>query len=195
VTSSWSFVFNCYYLYSKSSVYFLLLEIFLKQHITSHAAVMNSSHQSSHIAHYYSPVSRDTKVRPELYFTPSKCQKRCVRCLEFGARNNYKIFLLVLFILCNATTNFDGNQNESPLITHKSIAQVLYTSALEHVFQKALRKWLRWSRGSVLPLSTQDRRFKPGRSRQDFSGSKNPQHAFLQKGSKAVGPTSLIRGM
>jgi len=31
---------------------------------------------------------------------------------------------------------------------------------------------LRWSRGSVLPLSTQVRRFKPGRRRQDFSGRK-----------------------
>ena len=54
---------------------------------------------------------------------------------------------------------------------------------------------LRWSRGSVLPLSTQVRGFKPGRSRQDFSGRKNPQHAFLRKGSKAVGPMSQICGM
>ena len=30
----------------------------------------------------------------------------------------------------------------------------------------------------MLPLSTQARGFKPGRSRQDFSGRKNPQHAF-----------------
>jgi hypothetical protein len=33
-------------------------------------------------------------------------------------------------------------------------------------------KWLRWSRGSVLPLSTQVRGFKPGQSCQDFSGQK-----------------------
>jgi len=46
---------------------------------------------------------------------------------------------------------------------------------------------LRWSWGSVLPLSTQVHGFKPGRSHQDFSGRKNPQHAFLWKGSKAVG--------
>ena len=51
-----------------------------------------------------------------------------------------------------------------------------------------------WSGGSVLPLSTQVRGFKPGRSRQDFSGRKNPQHAFLRKGSKAVGPVSQICG-
>ena len=37
------------------------------------------------------------------------------------------------------------------------------------------------------PLSTQVRGFKPGRSCQDFSGRKNPQHFFL-RGNKAVGP-------
>ena len=47
-----------------------------------------------------------------------------------------------------------------------------------------------WSRGSVLPLSTRVRGFKPGRNRQDFSGRKNPQHAFLWRGSEAVGPMS-----
>ena len=49
--------------------------------------------------------------------------------------------------------------------------------------------WFR-SRDSVLPLSTQVRGFKPGRNRQDFSGRKNPQHAFLRRGSKAVSPMS-----
>jgi hypothetical protein len=49
---------------------------------------------------------------------------------------------------------------------------------------------LQWSKGSVLILSTQVRGFKPGRSRQDFSGRKNPQHAFRRRGSKAVGPMS-----
>ena len=56
-------------------------------------------------------------------------------------------------------------------------------------------QWLRWSSGRVLPLSTQVRGFKPSRSRQDFSGRKNPQHAFLWKGSKAVGPMLQICGM
>jgi len=56
-----------------------------------------------------------------------------------------------------------------------------------------VRLW--WYRGSVLPLSTGVRGFKPGRSRQDFSGRKNPQHAFLRKGSKAMGPMSQICGM
>ena len=41
-----------------------------------------------------------------------------------------------------------------------------------------MAKRLRWSRGSVLPSSTQVDGFKPGRSCQDFSGRKNPQHAF-----------------
>ena len=49
---------------------------------------------------------------------------------------------------------------------------------------------LRWSSGSVLPLSTQDGAFKPSRSRQDFSGQKNPQHAFFRRESKAVSPMS-----
>ena len=48
---------------------------------------------------------------------------------------------------------------------------------------------LRWSRGSVLAFSTQVCGFKPGRSRQIFR-AKNPQHAFLRRGSKAVGPMS-----
>jgi hypothetical protein len=47
---------------------------------------------------------------------------------------------------------------------------------------------LRWSRGSVLPWSTQVCGFKPGRRRQDFSGGKNPQRTFLWRGSKAIGP-------
>jgi len=55
-------------------------------------------------------------------------------------------------------------------------------------------KQLRWSRGSVLPLSTQVRGFKPSQSHQDFSGRKNPQHAFLWKGSKGVGPMLQICG-
>ena len=38
---------------------------------------------------------------------------------------------------------------------------------------------LRWSRGSVLAFGTQVRG-------SDFSGRKNPQHAFIRKGSKAV---------
>jgi hypothetical protein len=54
---------------------------------------------------------------------------------------------------------------------------------------------LRWSIRSVLAFGTQVRGFKPGRSRPIFQGEKNPQHAFLRKGSKVVGPTSWIYGM
>jgi hypothetical protein len=43
---------------------------------------------------------------------------------------------------------------------------------------------------SMLASGTQDRGFKPGQSRRIFSGVKNPKHAFLRKGSKAVGPVS-----
>jgi hypothetical protein len=56
------------------------------------------------------------------------------------------------------------------------------------VSSKTIKKRLRWSRDSMLPLSTQVHGFKPGQNHQDFSGQKNPQHTFLQKGSKAVGP-------
>ena len=40
-----------------------------------------------------------------------------------------------------------------------------------HIYLNA-RQRLWWSRGSTLPLSTQVRRFKPGRSHQDFQGQK-----------------------
>jgi hypothetical protein len=48
---------------------------------------------------------------------------------------------------------------------------------------------------SMLASGTQDRGFAPGRSPSDFSGEKNPQHAFLRKGSKAICPMSQICGM
>ena len=51
---------------------------------------------------------------------------------------------------------------------------------------------LRWSRGSVLAFGTQIHGFKPARSRRIFQGEKNPQHAFLRRGSKAVCPMSYI---
>jgi hypothetical protein len=40
---------------------------------------------------------------------------------------------------------------------------------------------------SMLTSGTQDRGFAPGRSRRNFR-AKNPQHAFLRKGSKAFAP-------
>jgi hypothetical protein len=55
---------------------------------------------------------------------------------------------------------------------------------------KGQTKWLRWSRGSVLSFRTKVRGFKPGQSSRNFQGEKNPQHAFLRKGSKDVGPMS-----
>ena len=38
-------------------------------------------------------------------------------------------------------------------------------------------------------------KFKPGRSRRIIQGEKNPQHAFLRKGSKPVCPVPHICGM
>jgi hypothetical protein len=48
---------------------------------------------------------------------------------------------------------------------------------------------------STLALGTQVRGFKPSRSRRIFQGEKNTQRAFLRKGSKTVGPMSLIYSM
>ena len=55
---------------------------------------------------------------------------------------------------------------------------------------KGIAKRLRWSRGSVLAFGTQVRGFKPDRSRRIFQGENNPQHAFIQRGSKAICPMS-----
>jgi hypothetical protein len=48
---------------------------------------------------------------------------------------------------------------------------------------------------SMLASGTRVRGFKPSLSRWIFFGHKNPQHAFLWKGSKAVCPMSQICGM
>jgi hypothetical protein len=49
---------------------------------------------------------------------------------------------------------------------------------------------------SMLASGTQDHGFAPGRSRQIFQAKKkNPQHAFLWKGSKAICPMSQIYDM
>jgi hypothetical protein len=48
---------------------------------------------------------------------------------------------------------------------------------------------------SMLASGTQVRGFKPGQSRRIFQGEKNSQHAFLRRGSKAVGPMSQLCGM
>jgi hypothetical protein len=48
--------------------------------------------------------------------------------------------------------------------------------------------------GSCVLSGTQDRGFKPGRSRRIFL-AKNPQHASLRRGSKFVYPMSQICGM
>ena len=56
------------------------------------------------------------------------------------------------------------------------------------VYRTNMLLW--WSRGSVLAFGTQVRGFKPGRSRRIFQGEKNPQHAFLRKGNKAICPMS-----
>jgi hypothetical protein len=61
-----------------------------------------------------------------------------------------------------------GQRNESPVVKFNLVCSVYYLHTLRVETQQ-----LWWSRGSVLPLSTQVRGFNPGRSRQDFSGRKN----------------------
>jgi len=82
------------------------------------AAAMCSSHLSSQKAPYYSPVSRDAKLSLELYFMSSQYQKRYMRYLEFVARNNSRIFIFVLFILCNATANDERYQLDATIMIY-----------------------------------------------------------------------------
>jgi len=91
---------------------------------------------------------------------------------------------------CHGQRNFNFRKSVGQPVSRRDGWEFLLLS-----WKKGWKKWLWWSSGSVLPLSTQVRGFKPGRSHQDFSGWKNPQHAFLQKRSKAVGPMSQICGM
>jgi hypothetical protein len=48
---------------------------------------------------------------------------------------------------------------------------------------------------SAVAFGTQVHRFKTGRRRRIFFRVKNAQRVFLQKGSKSMGPMSLIYGM
>jgi hypothetical protein len=46
--------------------------------------------------------------------------------------------ITLLFILCNPTDNFDGNENGTPLTTHKPTAQLSYILTFVHVFRNEL---------------------------------------------------------
>jgi hypothetical protein len=47
---------------------------------------------------------------------------------------------------------------------------------------------------SMLASGTQDRGFAPDRSRRIFPAGKNPQHAFLRRGSIIICPMSQLWG-
>jgi hypothetical protein len=51
---------------------------------------------------------------------------------------------------------------------------------------------LQWSNGEHADLWYPSSRVQTWPKPLDFSGQKNPQHAFLRRGSKAVGPMSQI---
>jgi len=61
---------------------------------------------------------------------------------------------------------------------------------LNHIYIYMIHERLRWSRGSVLAFRTQVRGSNPAEAVGFLRGEKNPQHAFLRRGSKAVGPMS-----
>ena len=68
---------------------------------------------------------------------------------------------------------------KSTMFPHRNIHKYNWTfpdrkthNQIDHILID--RRWLRWSRGSVLAFSTQVRGFKPGRSRRIFSGEKIP---------------------
>jgi hypothetical protein len=72
--------------------------------------------------------------------------------------------------------------------------KVMKSGRMKWICAVCTEYWLWWSRRSVLAFGTQVRGFKPGQSRRIFKGEKNPQHAFLRRGSKAVCPMSQIFG-
>jgi len=75
------------------------------------------------------------------------------------------------------------------IVQGTSVVTTYGIRGLQYVSYKNVVYWLPWSMGSVLAFSTQVCGFKPGRSRRVL-GRKNLQHAFLRRGSKAVGPMS-----
>ena len=109
-----------------------------------------------------------------------------------GMLTSLKITLYVYCMSCSnsiqtdvkwrAELNFDqDNYHAVPIIKDYTI-----------IFKYTTGKRLRWSTGSLLPFGTKVRGFKPGLNRRIFSGRKNPQHALLRKGNKAVCPMSHI---
>jgi len=83
---------------------------------------------------------------------------------------------------CNVRSYWHVSQSTGPII------QCVNPSQLTYIFTHYKR--LRRSRGSMLAFGTQVRGFAPGRSRRIFRAKKNPQHTFLRRESKVVGPMS-----
>ena len=70
---------------------------------------------------------------------------------------------------------------------HKPLTTLIHSLTPRNLH---LEERLRWSKGSVLAFGT-----NPAEAVGFFTAKKNPQHAFLRKGSKAVCPMSHICGM
>jgi hypothetical protein len=65
---------------------------------------------------------------------------------------------------------------------------------VDHFITQSFKQQLRWSSGQRAALSCPRGGSNPAES-VGFFGQKNPQHAFLRRGSKAVCPMSQICGM
>jgi len=81
------------------------------------------------------------------------------------------IAILLQFIWHTHTHLSIPGTKEAQFIVHTNThLSTSHTATTPHT--STSYKQLRWTRDSVLPLSVQVRMFKPGRSRQDFSGQK-----------------------
>ena len=117
-------------------------------------------------------------------------------CLVIAIRNaKLKMCILFQTILCNMYRNrlfcsywvqsiVSLVSSVNPLVGF-TVVDVIKCLNLRAVYVGGKRLW--WSRGGMLAFSTQVCGFKPGRSRRIFR-AKKPQHAFLRRGSKTVGP-------
>ena len=108
----------------------------------------------------------------------------------------YKAWILGYFFNCNNHPLASGLGQTLHILRKAAYLQPYCRVHVSHLFGSVLRKSGFGGLGaSVLAFGTQVRGCKPGRSRRIFKGDKNPQHAFLRRGSKAVCPMSQICGM
>ena len=88
----------------------------------------------------------------------------------------------------------ESHDNQFLLSRHHRYSKCNNTKICKCIRPSTVRNFishiLRWSRGKRAGLWYPSSRVQTRPKPSDFSGEKNPQHAFLRRGSKAVGPTS-----